>query len=174
MMSFSLPTSHLNAAPAIEAATTRAAALSISATTTFAAPARCRASQSARPMPLAPPVTTTVLPLTCIGEPVWLKSISGQNQIEHGGIMAGRAQQHEAMPDHVLEAKPGPGMKDNPETIEKATGNNEPDRQLRRRRQTGIVGDQPAPAHRQIKPDRYPVEAAREKQFQHDADCGHA
>ncbi len=88
--------------------------------------------------------------------------------------MAGRAQQHEGMPDHVLEAKPVPGMKDNPETIEKAAGNNEPERELRQRRQAGIVGDQPAPAHRQIKPDRYPVEAAREKQFQHDADRGHA
>src|ERR1700674_5608868 len=108
-ISFSCPTSHLNAAPFIEAPPASAPGKSRSATTTLAAPARCKASQSARPMPLAPPVTTTILPVTCIGEPVWLKSISGQNQIEYGGVMAGRAQQHEAMPDHVLEAKPVPG-----------------------------------------------------------------
>src|SRR6476646_5889788 len=33
---------------------------------TFFAPDRCAASQRARPMPLAPPVTTTVLPETCM------------------------------------------------------------------------------------------------------------
>src|ERR1700732_5189496 len=102
MMSFSFPTSHLNAAPAIEAATTRAAALSMSATTTLAAPARCKASQSARPMPLAPPVTTTILSRTCIVKPVCLKL--GQNQIEHGRVVAGRAPPHERKHDYVLEA----------------------------------------------------------------------
>src|ERR1700682_530670 len=115
-------------------------------------------------MPLAPPVTTTILSRTCIAKPVCLKL--GQNQIEYGRVMAGRAQEHERMPDHVLEAKPVPGMKDNPETVEHATGDNEPERQMRQRRQAGVVGDQPAPAHRQIETDRYPVEATREKQFQ--------
>src|ERR1700732_1117249 len=114
-------------------------------------------------MPLAPPVTTTILSRTCIAKPVCLKL--GQNQIEYGRVMAGRAQQHERMPDHVLEAKPLPGMEDNTETIEKAAGDNEPERELRQRRQAGIVGDDPAPAHGEIKTDRDPVEASREKQL---------
>src|SRR6266478_9760282 len=118
-MSFSFPTSHLKAAPPIGVATAREPAGSISATTTLAAPARWNASHSALPMPLAPPVTTTTLPGTCIAAPpfVW---VSGQNQIEHRGIVAGRAEQHEAMPDHVLETQAPPGVKDDAKSIEQA------------------------------------------------------
>src|SRR6188768_816979 len=89
-MLFSCPTSHLYAAPSTEAATASALARSRSATTTLAAPARRKASHIARPMPLAPPVTTTILPATCIAPPR-LFELSGQYQIEHGRVMAGRA-----------------------------------------------------------------------------------
>src|SRR6202041_2353615 len=105
-------------------------------------------------MPLAPPVTTTTLPATCIVSLRFLEclwnifwNISGQNEIEHGGIVASRAQQHKTMPDRVLEAQPLPRVKDHPETIEQATGGNQPQRQMRERRQAGIIGNQPAPAH---------------------------
>src|SRR5213075_3178980 len=100
-MSFSLPTSHLKAAPPIGVATARAPAGSISTTTTLAAPARWKASHSAFPMPLAPPVTTTTFPATCI---VTLRSLgSGQDKIEDRRVMAGGAREHEAMPDGVLK-----------------------------------------------------------------------
>src|ERR1700722_16027257 len=118
-MSFSCATSHLNAAPPTDAATACAAAMSRSATTTLAAPAQWKTSQSARPMPLPPPVTTTTLSFTCIDEPdFWkleLNRSSGEDEIEHGRIMARRAEQHEAMPDHVLKAKPLPCMEHYPE-----------------------------------------------------------
>src|SRR5882762_1448841 len=111
-MSFSFPTSHLKAAPPIGVATTRAPAGSISATTTLAAPARWKASHMARPIPLPPPVTTTILPATCMISLPLAQEISAQDDVEHGGIVAGRAQQHEAMPDRILEAKPLPGVED--------------------------------------------------------------
>src|SRR3981081_4774196 len=104
-------------------------------------------------MPLAPPVTTTILSVTCIAPSAFLKSISGQNEIEHGGVMAGRAQQHEAMPDHVLETQPLPCMKDDPEAIEQATGRNEPQRQGRQQCHNLVVDHEAAPAHRAIEPD---------------------
>src|ERR1700731_3546132 len=96
-------------------------------------------------MPLAPPVTTTTLPATCIvtlrllENPILGKS--GQNEIEHGAVVTRCAQQHKTMPDRVLKAQPLPRVKDNPETIEQATGDNQPQRQLRERRQAGIVGN---------------------------------
>src|SRR6185295_11357474 len=65
-MSASCATSQRDAEPSIVCATSSAAFRSISATITFFAPDRCAASQRARPMPLAPPVTTTVLPETCM------------------------------------------------------------------------------------------------------------
>src|SRR4051812_33731321 len=117
-MSFSFPTSHLKAAPPIGVATTRAPSGSISATTTLAAPARWKASHIARPMPLAPPVTTTTLPATCMITLRLSKKISAQNDVEHGGIVAGRAGQHEAMPDHVLETQPPPGVENDPQAVE--------------------------------------------------------
>src|SRR5512135_1236299 len=129
--SFSCATSHLNAAPSIPPATDLAPAASLSATTTLAAPARWKASQSARPMPLAPPVTTTTLPFTCMAEPVILKTVSGQHEVEHGGVVARRAQQHETMPDHVLKAQPLPCVEDYSETVEQTTGKDEPDRRMR-------------------------------------------
>src|ERR1700719_2864626 len=114
-------------------------------------------------MPLEPTVTTTTLSRTCIAKPVCLRS--SQNQMEDGRGMPGRAQHSQRMPYIVLEAKPLPGMKDDAETIEKAASDNEPERELRQRRQAGIVGDDPAPAHGEIETDRYPVEASREKQL---------
>src|ERR1700730_10120572 len=173
-MSFSCPTSHLNAAPSIEAATASAPAKSSSATTTLAAPARWKASQSPRLMPLAPPVTTTILPVTGIATPAVLKAISVQNEIEHGGIMAGRAEQHEVVPDRVLKSQALPGMKDDPETVEQTAGRNEPQRQRRQRHHHGVVQHEAAPAHRQIEPDREPVEPARKYQLDHDPDNRHA
>src|ERR1700722_20668524 len=100
--------------------------------------------------------------------------ISGQNEIEHGSVVAGRTEQHKTMPDRVLKAQPPPRVKDNAETIEQAAGDNQTQRQMRQRRQAGIVGNQPAPAHRQIETHRYPVEAPREKKLQHNPDRGHA
>src|SRR5579862_7129588 len=119
-MSFSCATSHLNAAPSIDAATVRAAATFTSATITLAAPARWKASQSARPMPLAPPVTTTTLSFTSIAGPKrWERERQAlrQNEVEHGRVMARRAEQHERMPDHVLEPQPLPCVEDYPETV---------------------------------------------------------
>src|SRR3954454_9702599 len=116
-MSFSLPTSHLKAAPLIGVATVRAPSGSISTTTTLAAPARWKASHSARPMPLAPPVTTTTFPLTCM---VVLPSLlfSGQHSIENGRVVAGGACEHKAMPDRILKAQPLPGMEDHAKTVQ--------------------------------------------------------
>src|ERR1700722_8189530 len=112
-------------------------------------------------MPLAPPVTTTILPATCIAPPAVLKSkSSGQNQIEHRRVMAGRAQQHEGMPDRVLETQPLPGVKDYAETIEQAAGRDEPQGQGRQRRHHRVVDYEAAPAHRQKQADRQPAETA--------------
>src|ERR1700692_2311079 len=166
-MSRSCPTSHLNAAPSTEAATACAPARSRSATTTLAAPARWKASHSARPMPLAPPVTTTTLPVTCIVTSEVRKS-SGQDEIEDCGVMAGRAPQHEGMPDRVLETQALPCMKDDPETVQKAAKRDEPQWHCRQRRPPRVIDHPAAPAHRQIEADRRPVEAAREYQLQHD------
>src|ERR1700722_8797614 len=97
-------------------------------------------------MPLAPPVTTTILPATCIAPSAVLKSkSSGQNQIEHRGVMAGRAQQHEGMPDRVLETQPLPGVKNYPETIEQAPGRDEPQGQEPQRRHPRVVDHDNAP-----------------------------
>src|SRR6266404_2155305 len=174
-MSFSCPTSHLNAAPSIEAATLRAPAISTSATITFAAPARWKTSQSARPMPLAPPVTTTILPVTCTATSAFFAIRSlGQDEVEHRRVMAGRAQQHETMPDHVLEAKPLPGVKDHTETIQRATRDHEPERHRRQRRHDSIIEHGAAPAHRQKEADREPVETARQHQLERRPDNRHA
>src|SRR3974390_624313 len=125
-------------------------------------------------MPFAPPVTTTTLPLTCMAAPVILKLLSGQHEVEHGSVVARRAQEHERMPDHVLKAKPLPCVEDYPETVEQATGDKKPERQLRQRGQAGVVGDRPAPPHSEVETDRHAVETAREKQHQQDADCRQA
>src|SRR5689334_7081996 len=115
-MSFSLPTSHLKAAPPIGAATARAPSGSISATTTLAAPARWKASHMARPMPLPPPVTTTTLPVTCMAPSPLVVALfyyrSLQDDVEHRRVVAGRAAQHKAVPDRILETQPLPGVKD--------------------------------------------------------------
>src|SRR6266576_3556521 len=115
-MSFSLPTSHLKAAPPSGVATARAPSGLISTTTTLAAPARWKASHSALPMPLAPPVTTTTLPVTCM---VVLPSFlfSAQDKIEDRRVVTGRAAQHEAMPDGVLKTQPLPGVEDHAKTV---------------------------------------------------------
>src|ERR1700722_13068327 len=119
-------------------------------------------------MPLAPPVTTTTFPATR------MVNVLGQNQIEHGGIMAGRAQQHETMPDHVLEAKPLPAVKDHPKTVKRATCEHEPEREAGQRRHHGIIEHSAAPAHRQINADRDAVITTRQRQLEHDAYYGHA
>src|SRR3954464_9353500 len=165
-MSFSCPTSHLNATPPTEAATASAPARSRSATITFDAPARLKASHRARPMPLAPPVTTTILPATCI-TPSTFWIFSGQNEIEHGRIMAGRPQQHEAVPDRILEAQPLPSVKDDSETIKQPASGDEPYRQARQRGYSGVVHHEAAPAHRKIENDRQAIETPGEQQFDH-------
>src|SRR5205085_3955154 len=124
LMSCSRPTSQRNAAPSIAAATASAFARSRSATTTFAAPARWNAWHSALPMPLAPPVTTTTLPATCIVALPF--ETSGQDSIEHGGVMTGGTEQHKTMPDRVLEAQPLPGVEDDTEAVQHAACNDEP------------------------------------------------
>src|SRR5579864_5512041 len=117
-------------------------------------------------MPLAPPVTTTTLPFTCMARPSDL--VLGQNQIEHGRVMARRAEQHEQMPDHVLEAEPLPCVKDYTESVEQATGKDEPERKARQGGEAGVVGDHTAPAHGEIEADRQPLEAPRKKRLQDD------
>ena len=94
-------------------------------------------------MPLAPPVTTTILPLTCIAKPDLLGLSLGQNEVEHGGIVARRAEKHETMPDRVLEAQPSPCVKDYPETVEQATREDEPQRQFGQRGNAGVIGMTP-------------------------------
>src|SRR5438876_9513712 len=141
--SFSLPTSHLKAAPSIPPATARAALGSISATTTLAAPARWKASHIARPMPFPPPVTTTTLPVTCMApSPLFLVVIyyrSLQDDVEHRRVVAGRAAQHKAVPDRVLEAQPLPGVKNHAERIEHAARDDEAHRHGRQRLDHGII-----------------------------------
>src|SRR4030088_1122276 len=100
-MSFSFPTSHLKAAPPIGVATAREPAGSISATTTLAAPARWNASHIALPMPLAPPVTTTTLPFTCMAVLPVYSLFLRQHHVEDSRIVAGGAKQDEAVPDRV-------------------------------------------------------------------------
>src|SRR4030081_1666378 len=121
-------------------------------------------------MPLAPPVTTTILPVTCIAASAVLKSISGQNEIEYGGVMAGRAEQHEGVPDRVLKTQPLPGMKDYAEAVERSARDHEPKRQAGKHRGHGVIEHGAAPAHRQIEADRDAVVAARQRELQHDSD----
>ena len=64
VMSAGLATSQRAASPPMADATSRAPSSLMSATITVFAPAPCKASHRALPMPLAPPVTTTMLPLT--------------------------------------------------------------------------------------------------------------
>src|SRR3954447_21316216 len=161
-MSFSWPTSHLNAAPSIEAATASAFARSRSATTTLAAPARWKASHSARPMPLAPPVTTTTLPATCMVTPRFQR-LSGQHEIEHGGVMASRAEQYEGMPDCILKAQALPGVEDDAQAVQRAANDHEPQRHARQRRHHGVIEHDSAPAHGEIKSHRQPVETAGQR-----------
>src|SRR3954465_11166665 len=130
--SFSLPTSHLKAAPLMVPATARAALGSMSATTTLAAPARWNASHIAFPMPLPPPVTTTTLPVTCMAA-LPLIFLCQNDQVENSRIMAGRADQHEAMPGRVLEAQALPGVEHHAQTIEYASRHHEPMCQRRHR-----------------------------------------
>jgi hypothetical protein len=65
-------------------------------------------------------------------------------------------------------------MKDDPETVEQAAGYDEPQRQGGQRRHHRVVDHEAAPAHRQIEPDREPVETARQHELDHDADSRHA
>src|SRR6185312_8520124 len=111
-------------------------------------------------MPLPPPVTTTTLPVTCIVTSCFC-FLSGQDEVHHRRVVAGRAQQHERMPDHVLETQPPPGVKNHTQAIERATGEHEPDRQLRQPAEHGMIEHHAAPAEGEIKPDRELVEAAR-------------
>src|SRR5436190_4511418 len=171
--SFSLPTSHLKAAPLMAPATARAALGSISATTTLAAPARWKASHMARPMPLPPPVTTTTLPATCMAPSPLIVSLfyyrSLQDDVEHRRVVAGRPAQHKTVPDRVLEAQPLPGVEDHTERIEHAAGDDEAQRHGRQSLDHGIIEHHAAPAHDEVEADREAVEAAGKFQFDHDA-----
>ena len=62
-------TSQPTPTPPIRAATWFAHSASMSATTTPRAPSAAKRSASARPIPLAPPVTITVVPVTFIRVP---------------------------------------------------------------------------------------------------------
>src|SRR3954466_9090327 len=166
-MSFSFPTSHLKAAPPIGVATARAPSGSISATTTLAAPARWNASNIAFPMPLPPPVTTTTLPVTCMAA-LPLIFLCQHDQVEYSRIMAGRAEQDEAMPDRVLEAQALPGVEHHAQTIEYASRHHEPQRQRRHRLHHGIAEHHAAPAQRQIKAHGQAIVSPRQRQLQHD------
>ena len=65
-------------------------------------------------------------------------------------------------------------MKDHAQTIQHAARDHEPQRHGRQRLHHGVIEHHAAPAHRQIKADRQPVEAARQRQLEHDADDRHA
>src|SRR4051794_10773826 len=173
-MSFSFPTSHLKAAPLIGVATAREPSGSISATTTLAAPARWNASHIALPMPLAPPVTTTTLPVTCMLAPLRFLSLLRQHHIEDSGIMAGCAKQDEAMPDRILKSQPVPGVEDHAQAIQHAASDDEPQRQTRQRLHDRIVKHHAAPAQSEIEPDGCAVVPSRPRQFQHDTRYGDA
>src|ERR1041385_4030587 len=109
-------------------------------------------------MPLAPPVTTTTLPATCI---VALRFIfSRQHNIQHGGVMTGCAEQHKTMPDRILEAQPPPGMENDAKTVQHAADHHKPQRHGGQRCYHGVVEHEAAPAHREIEADRQPVETA--------------
>src|SRR5262245_26812394 len=176
--SFSLPTSHLKAAPLMAPATARAALGSMSATTTLAAPARWKASHSARPIPLPPPVTTTTLPATCMAPSPSFMSLfyyrSLQDDVEHRRVVAGGAAQHKAVPDRVLETQPLPGVEHHAESIEHTARDDEAYRHGRQRLDHGVIEHHAAPAHGEVKPDREAVEPSGEFQLQHDAGNGRA
>src|SRR5579863_5515892 len=112
-------------------------------------------------MPLAPPVTTTILPFTCIATPDLSEVNLRQDDVEHGRVVACRAEKHEAMPDHVLEAQPLPCAEDYSETVEQATGKDKPEGHFRQRGQAGVIGDDAAPAHGKIKADRQDRKSTR-------------
>src|SRR5438045_1619501 len=105
-------------------------------------------------MPRAPPVTTTILPVTCMRPLVALSycpmPASGQNQIQHRGVMERGAEQHERMPDRVLEAQAAPGMEDHAEAVEAAAGEHAADHHLRQHGDCGIIHHDAAPAEREI------------------------
>src|SRR3954466_14512046 len=99
-------------------------------------------------MPLAPPVTTTTLPATCIVASCF--SRLGQHEIEHGGVMTGSTEQYKGMPDGILKAQPPPGMEDDAQAVQRAADDDEPQRHGRQRHHNGVIEHEPAPAHRQI------------------------
>src|SRR5215208_169647 len=122
-------------------------------------------------MPLPPPVTTTTLPVTCMAvsplehdpekwEPVFRKDHAQtknyrflrQNHIKDSRIMAGRAEQDEAMPDRVLETQPLPSMKDHAGGIQHAARERETQRQRRQLFHHGVIEHHAATAHGEIKP----------------------
>src|SRR4051812_30238529 len=119
-------------------------------------------------MPSAPPVTTTTLPATCIVTPGCLRNSGGENEIEHGGVVAGRAPEPEAVPNPVLKTHPLPGMEDHPSAVQHAARNRDPHRHPRQRRHYRIVEHEAAPAHCEVKADRQPVVTARQHQLDHD------
>src|SRR5439155_24247008 len=105
-------------------------------------------------MPLAPPVTTTTLPVTCMRRLLlsytaslipFRGACSAQHEVEHRGIMARRAGQDKAVPDRILEAQAPPGMEDHAKAVEQATGKDEVQHQRRQRLDHGVVEHQPAP-----------------------------
>src|SRR6266567_3297881 len=113
-------------------------------------------------MPLAPPVTTTTLPVTCmrrlpLSHTAPLMPLRGtcsaQHEVEHRGIMACRAGQDKAVPDRVLEAQPPPGMEDHAEAVENAARQHAAQRQRGQRLDHGAVEHHAAPTHREIDAD---------------------
>lgn len=87
---------------------------------------------------------------------------------------AGGSEQHEAVPDRILEAQPPPGVEDHAEAVKNAARQHEAERHRRQRLDDAVVEHDAAPAHREIEPDREPVEAAGITQLEPDADDRHA
>src|SRR3954451_16488211 len=114
-------------------------------------------------MPLAPPVTTTTLPVTCMRRLLFLYcfwSCSAQHEVEHRGIMARRAGQDKAVPDRILEAQPAPSVEDDAKGVERPPRHHKPQRHRGERLDHGIIEHHPAPAHHEINADGDAVKPA--------------
>src|SRR3954451_16227364 len=124
-------------------------------------------------MPLAPPVTTTTLPVTCMRRLLLLCrfwSCSAQHEVENRGIMARRAGQDKAVPDRILEAQTAPGVEYDAKGVERPTRHHKPQRHHGKSLDHGVIEHHPAPANHEINADGDTVEPPRVAKLQHDAD----
>src|SRR5215207_4883755 len=86
--------------------------------------------------------------------------------VENRAPMAGCGGKHAAMPDGVLEPKATPNMKDDAGRIQQSPDGEQEKRRERQRLQDDVVDGEDAPAKKQIKKNREPVEPAWQHQLQ--------